>query len=157
MYAIVEIAGLQYKVEKDQRLYVNRPSNRVNTGRLRPLSNENDKSIKSRAISLFDAVTLREGDTGKGFVTKSLYTDQFCRVVTSSFDAGIRRQVPLKKPGQLASNRFIPSYHCPCRSHISTSVVKCNTFPNMRVWGKDIYGEFDQIVAHFRRIMIWLK
>ena len=24
MYAIVEIAGLQYKVEKDQRLYVNR-------------------------------------------------------------------------------------------------------------------------------------
>ncbi|MBL6671141.1 MAG: bL21 family ribosomal protein, partial [Flavobacteriaceae bacterium] len=23
MYAIVEIAGLQYKVEKDQRLYVN--------------------------------------------------------------------------------------------------------------------------------------
>ncbi|MDD3458387.1 MAG: bL21 family ribosomal protein, partial [Weeksellaceae bacterium] len=24
MYAIVEIAGLQYKVEKDQQLYVNR-------------------------------------------------------------------------------------------------------------------------------------
>ena len=134
------------------------PSNRVNTGRLRPLSRENDKSIKSRAISLFEAVTLRDGDTGKGWVTKSLYTDEFCRVVTSSFDAGIQApSTNWKKPGQLVSYRFIPCCHCPCRSHISTSTVKCNTFPNMRVRGKDIFSELDQIVAHFRWIMIWLR
>ena len=75
----------------------NRPFNRVKTGRLRPLSSENDKSIKTRVISLFDAVTLRDGDTVKGFVTKSLYTDEFCRVVTSSFDAGIHALSTIEK------------------------------------------------------------
>jgi hypothetical protein len=74
---------------------------------LRPLSNENDKSIKSRAISLFDAVTLREGDTGKGFVKKSLYTDEFCRVVTSSFDAGIQAPSTIEKT---RAARFKPFY-----------------------------------------------
>ena len=83
------------------------PSNRVNTGRLRPLSSENDKSIKSRTISAFDAVTLRDGDTGKGFVTKSLYTDEFCRVVTSSFDAGIQALSTIEKT---RAARFIPFY-----------------------------------------------
>jgi hypothetical protein len=79
----------------------------VNTGRLRPLSRENDKSIKSRAISLFEAVTLRDGDTGKGLVTKSLYTDEFCRVVTSSFDAGIQAPSTIEKT---RAARFIPFY-----------------------------------------------
>jgi len=63
--------------------------------------------MKSRAISLFDAVTFWDGDTGKGFVTKSLYTDEFCRVVTSSFDAGIQAARTIEKT---RAARFIPFY-----------------------------------------------
>jgi large subunit ribosomal protein L21 len=42
MYAIVEIAGLQYKVEKDQRLYVNR------------LNVEEGKKVKFDRVLLID-------------------------------------------------------------------------------------------------------
>ncbi|MEY2964099.1 MAG: ribosomal protein [Bacteroidota bacterium] len=42
MYAIVEIAGLQYKVEKDQRLYVNR------------LNIEEGKKVKFDRVLLID-------------------------------------------------------------------------------------------------------
>ena len=125
------------------------PSNRVKTGKLRPLSKENERSMKSRAISRFEAATLREGETGKGFVTKSLYTDEFCRVVTSSFDTGIQA---LSIVDKIRAARFIPSYSILSLSmpiFIGISALKCSTFPNMRVEQKDIFGELDQIVARF--------
>ena len=126
------------------------PSNRVNMGRLWPLSNENDKpKSPARYLCLTLSPCGREIQ-GKGLLQNHYIRTNFAALLHHCLMMAYMRQEPLKKPGRLASYRFIPSSHCPYRSHISTSTVKCNTFPNMRVRGKDIFGELDQIVAHFR-------
>ena len=54
MYAIVEIAGLQYKVEKDQRVYVNRlnvePGTEITCDRVLLVENEGNVTVGAPVI-----------------------------------------------------------------------------------------------------------
>lgn len=120
MYAIVEIAGLQYKVEKDQQLYVNRlggePGDELSFDRVLLTDNGSVQvgapvidgmSVVAKIVEHVkgDKVIVFKKKRRKGYKVKNGHRQLFTRIEVVSIGAGsgtAKKEAPKAEPAKLA-------------------------------------------------------
>lgn len=169
MYAIVEIAGLQYKVEKDQQLYVNRLSGEAGDEMSfdRVLLTDNGSvqvgapvidgmSVVAKIVEHVkgDKVIVFKKKRRKGYKVRNGHRQQFTKIEVVSIGAGTakkaaKKEAPKAEPAKLAE---IPAEKVSAAAEPKEEIAKGTSHANPNSdYATVNFGEDHELNYHLKK------
>ncbi len=167
MYAIVEIAGLQYKVEKDQQLFVNKlsaePGEEISFDRVLLTDNGSVQvgapvidgvSVVAKIVEHVkgDKVIVFKKKRRKGYKVKNGHRQQFTKIEVVSIGAGgtvkkaAKKEAPKAEPAKFAE---IPAEETAVAAEPKTEVKKAEAKEEKQTEEKKVNPNSDYATVNF--------